>query len=460
MTSVDIFKPSSSEALFRYLVVSQVLSLMHQGYSRSRAVREVARRDQFTPKGTLRPVSARTLHRWFTAFQADRSTGLEPCSRPCPGTSVLPDGLLTYCAAQKIVDPRTSIPELIKRARWLGVIKEHQKVSRVTVYRALKQAGVSVHRRKSEPHDDKRRFAYECRMQMMLCDGKHFRVGALRRKRVALFFLDDATRFGLDVMVGTAETSRMFLEGLHAVISQYGLPGLLFLDQGSGFTANDTVEVVKQLGTGLIHGSRAYPQGHGKIERFHQTAFQAVLRTLDRQPDVNPDCEAVRLRLRHWLRNDYNRNPHESLGGDTPFDRFYNDTRPLRFPDSEQKLDWLFMISDKRTVSNDNVVSLNSKAYELPKGYVRERIIIYRSVLNDTIHFIHKDRLIQLHQVDTALNARSRRGIRQAYEEPVHPLPKSAADMSYRRDFKPMVGPEGSFRSPDSKRPLSEEEEL
>jgi hypothetical protein len=39
-------------------------------------------------------------------------------------------------------------------------------------------------------------------MQMVLCDGKHFRAGAARLRRVALFFLDDATRMGLHVVVG------------------------------------------------------------------------------------------------------------------------------------------------------------------------------------------------------------------------------------------------------------------
>ena len=43
----------------------------------------------------------------------------------------------------------------------------------------------------------------------MLADGKHFRAGAARLRRVALFF-DDATRYGLQVLVGTAESSELF----------------------------------------------------------------------------------------------------------------------------------------------------------------------------------------------------------------------------------------------------------
>ena len=47
---------------------------------------------------------------------------------------------------------------------------------------------------------DRRRFAYPHRMMMVLADGKHFRAGVPRKRRVAVFFLDDATRFGLGVV--------------------------------------------------------------------------------------------------------------------------------------------------------------------------------------------------------------------------------------------------------------------
>ena len=448
MTSSKISPPRSAEALFRYLLVSQVLSRVQQGYSRTHAIRGVASVSHFTLEGIPRRVSERTLHRWFKAVEESGVAGLEPQVRPCPGTSVLPDGFLSYCVAQKSIDSRASVPELIRRAKRQGVISEVHRVSRTTLYRALKRAGVAVHRRKRQPHDDKRRFAYAQRMQMLLCDGKHFRVGVGRHRRVALFFLDDATRYGLEVVVGTSETSRLFLKGLHDVICHHGLPSLLFLDRGSGFKAHDTVQVVSQLGIGLIHGTAAYPEGHGKIERFHQTSFQALLRTLDQRPDVDPDCEAVRLRLRHWLTKGYNPTPHESLAGDTPFDRFHTDTTPLRFPDTRQKLDSLFMITMKRRVSADNVVAVDSVAYEMPKGYAGERVLLYRRVLTDTIHFLHHDRLIQLHPVDTALNARRKRGHEQADEGPVQPPAPSAADLSFTHDYGPLVGPDGGFREP------------
>lgn len=48
-----------------------------------------------------------------------------------------------------------------------------------------------------------------------------------------------------------------------------------------------------------------YPQGHGAIERFHRTAYKQVLRSLDGAADVDPDPDALTLRLRHAQRLAY-----------------------------------------------------------------------------------------------------------------------------------------------------------
>jgi hypothetical protein len=54
--------------------------------------------------------------------------------------------------------------------------------------------GIDTSRGKQPVNRDSRRFVYPHRMQMVLCDGKHFRAGAARLRSMAYFFLDDATR--------------------------------------------------------------------------------------------------------------------------------------------------------------------------------------------------------------------------------------------------------------------------
>ena len=166
----------------------------------------------------------------------------------------------------------------------------------------------------------------------VLADGKHFRAGAARLRRVALFFIDDATRYGLQVLVGTAESSELFLRALYEMVMRHGLADLFFLDKGPGFISKDTQAVVQGgLGALLIHGTTRYPQGHGAIERFHRTAYDQVLRSLDGAADVDPACAALTLRLRHFLER-YNDTPHETLGKDTTPRQCWERGRDLRFP--------------------------------------------------------------------------------------------------------------------------------
>jgi hypothetical protein len=63
--------------------------------------------------------------------------------------------------------------------------------------------------------------------------------------------------------------------------------------------------------------------------------------------------------------------------------------------------------------------------------------------------------MLRIHPVDLAANAHARRASsHDVPEETTHPLPPSAADLAYQRDFRPVVDPDGGF--PDH--PHSEEE--
>ncbi len=442
---------SSPQALFRYQVVSAVLAWMLGGQPRAGAVQRAA--DMVHPylDGTPRRLSPRTVYRWLSAYQMEGFAGLEPMSRSRSDSQVLSETFLSFLTAQKKDDPKASLPELIKRARELGVVAAEAHIDRTTVWRACKRLGVSVQRRKRQPDRDTRRFAYPHRMDMVLSDGKHFRAGAKRARRVALFFLDDCSRYGLHVVVGTSENAKLFLRGLYECIRQAGLMIAMYLDRGPGFIADDTVEVFKNMGSALIHGEKAYPEGHGKIERFNRTTLAAVLRGYDRRPDVDPDCSALELRLQHYLREVYNHTPHSSLGKQTPAQRFQADCKPLCFPENDAKLRRTFVVNLKRRVSNDHIVSVGSVAYEIPRGYAGCRVTLQRRVLDDSLTFVHQGRIIELAPVDLVANARASRGkcsASSAEDETATALPKSAADLIFERDMGPAVTADGGFIPP------------
>lgn len=439
--------PPSEEALFRFQVVSQVLSRLLAGHPRALAVGAVAGQPHATVTGSLRSVSRRTLYRWLAAYQRGGLACIEPAERTRTETSVvLPAAFIEFMRSEKAADPAASVPELILRARERGVAGSDVPMDRSSVWRACQRMGLPTRWRPVKGEADTRRFSYPHRMMLVMADGKHFRAGATRARRVVLFFIDDATRYGLHAVVGTSETPVLFLRGLFELVCKHGFFDIVFLDNGPGFISGDTLAVVASLPHALlVHGTAGYPEGRAKVERFNRTAANAMLRSLDKAAEVDPHCGALELRMQHFL-DQYNDRPHESLDQDTPRQRFFADVRALRFPESRDALREHFVVSESRTVSKDHVIRYGGGFFEAPRGLADRAVEVRRNVLDGRLFVIHRGRLVELHPVDLTGNATDRRG-RSISDPPTsdESIPKTAATLAFERDYAPVVGPDGGF---------------
>lgn len=278
-----------SRAIYRFQMVSAVLARVEQGEIRKEAIEVVSRQSNASP---------RSLYRWLKAFETHGFAGLASETRKSIPKRVS-NTVMAFVIKEKEADPSVSVPELIRRAENDGLVVKGV-LKRATLWRAMKKLGIPTRKIKKIKAGVKRRFAYPHRMQMVLCDGKHFRVGPNRTKRVALFFIDDATRFVLATVVGPSESGSLFLAGLYRCIRDFGLMQRLYLDNGSAFTAGESAMVLATLGVRTIHGTVGYPQGRGKVERFNRTAAQDLLRHWD-MGDVDADCNSLARRLRHYM---------------------------------------------------------------------------------------------------------------------------------------------------------------
>jgi hypothetical protein len=290
-----------------------------------------------------------------------------------------------------------------------------------------------------------RRFAYPHRMQMVLVDGKHFRAGAQRLRRVVFFFIDDCSRFAPGAVVGegSGEATEVFLRGLFELICRFGLMDVIYFDNGSAFVADAGHAVLARLGIRYVHGKKGYPEGRAKVERFNRTAGADMLRAL-RRPEVDPAAHSLELRLRHYLDTQYNARAHEGIGKISPLAKWDADARELRFPASVEDLRSKFFIADARKVSKDNVIKMDSVAFEVPRGHADTSIEVRRHLLDGRVCILHQGRLVQLHPVDLARNAEARRAAPCA--APAHgddddaaAAPMTAASLAFERDFGPVL---------------------
>lgn len=441
----------SAEALFRHRTVAAVLGLVALGHRRPDAIMLVVESVHVTVTGQVRSISPRTLYRWLADYEKGGIAALEPEQRVLK-SKALPDELVAFLRAQKTQDPDASIPEILRRASECGLIAQGVKVDRSTAWRAVKRFGLATTCRAAKRLTDMRRFAYPHRMRMVLVDGKHFRAGKGRLRRVAFFFIDDCTRRVLWVVVGASENSRLLLRGLYEVVRHFGLMDILYFDRGPGFIAEDTHAVCVRLNIWFIHGRAKYPEGHGKIEAYNKTAHHDVLRGMTRA-EVDPDFGSLELRLHHYIEHQYNVRPHESLDGCSPDERWNADERELTFPADHDDLRSRFVLSESRRVSADNIVSVDRTSYEVPIGHAGSWIAVERNLLAGTVCTLHDGEMAQLHPVDLARNAEDKRARRPPPDDESREAPLTAAGMAFARDFGPANITPAATQSPRRRKP-------
>ncbi len=187
------------------------------------------------------------------------------------------------------------------------------------------------------------------------------------------------------------------------------------------------------------------------------------MRALDGAAEVDPDCGALTLRLRHYLER-YNDTPHETLGKDTPRQR-WDAGRPLRFPDDATDLYHRFVVSTKRKVSADHVIKEGGRLWEAPRGLGGRRVEVLRHVLDRRLWVFDQGRRIELAELDPHANATERRGSVSSGAEGPDPGPRpdegvatTAASLAFTHDLLPLVDADGGFTDVDDQREEHEEE--
>ena len=156
------------------------------------------------------------------------------------------------------------------------------------------------------------------------------------------------------------------------MLSRFGRPSMVYLDNGSGFISKDVRKVYANLDIGLVHGSAGYPEGRGKIERFHRTLYEHLLRHWQEAAAIDTDAASLELRLREYLIKDYNQTEHSAINA-KPDDLFDQDPKPLGFYENIERLREGFILPEKRKVSRDNVISFQGSTSKCQRAMLASR---------------------------------------------------------------------------------------
>ena len=347
-------------ALFRYSLIREAADPALTAAERGQLVRHLASRDHQGPDGKPVVVSRTTIDRWIRAWRAGGFAALVPESRNAE--TKIPESFMDLAVALKRERPARSAAQVCR------IIEADRgwSPSRRTIQRLFLERGLNV-RPDGSPPEVFGRFEADVTNEMWTGDALHGPVIG-RHKAYLLAFIDDHSR----VLVGYRwchfeDTLRLEAALRHGLASR-GIPGCIYLDNGSAMASKQFLRACASLRIRLTHSTPRRPEGRGKIERFFRTVRDQFLIEIA----TNPPADLVEMNrlFAAWVESVYHRRVHSETG-QAPLDRF--DTSIVKLPTPEE-LHEAFLWSEWRVVTKVATVSLFSNNYEVDAALVGQRV--------------------------------------------------------------------------------------
>lgn len=364
-----------TEAMRRFLLISPLLEpALSEGEASARRRALLSTR---TPDG--RPlVSARTLRRWREAYRTGGLEALRPRHRADRGLvkAVTPE-VLDAAIALKEELPTRSVRAILEILEQEGLLAQGA-VTRATLDRHLRRAGVMTRRPRQTVPRGARRFQKAHRNQLWQADLKYGPYlpdpddPRKMRRTYLLAFVDDATRLAPYAAFFFAQREFQLELAFKWAVLRYGLPDKVYVDNGKIFVSEHFRLACARLNVRHAHTAPYRPEAKGKIEKFMGRVEEfiaeltlAPARTLDELNDT----------FSVWLDAGYNNAPHDALDGHTPAEVFAADSHPLR-PVDQQALREAFLHEETRRVDKTGCVKFRGALCEIGAAYLGKRITL------------------------------------------------------------------------------------
>ena len=335
--------------VFRYQVISEALDPGLTGRQRGRVVRALAEMEHPGPFGGVERVSRTSIDRWLRAWRAGGFDALVPNPpRVQPRT---PQEVLSAACALKLERPDRTAAQVARVLR----LSHGWSPSERTLQR---------HFARMEPVPPRPdavfgRFQAAAPNELWVGDALH---GPLvgGRKTFLFAFLDDHSRAVVGHRFGFAEDTVRLAAALRPALAARGIPGAVYVDNGSAFVDAWLLRACAVLGIRLVHSTPNRPEGKGKIERFNRTVRDQFLVEYD--DDAAADLGELNRWFTAWVEQVYHRAVHSETGA-APLERWLSGA-PFKHP-APGLLAEAFRWSQTRRVSKVGAVKLHGNTYEV-----------------------------------------------------------------------------------------------
>lgn len=332
------------------------------------------------------------VYQLVARYQAEGDTAFEPRSRrPATRPDATPPAVV-----ERVIELRRMLSSegLDAGADTIVWHLEHHhqiSLSRATVYRILKRAGLITAAPKKKPRSSYIRFQAEQPNETWQADFTHWRLSDGTDVEI-LTWLDDHSRYALSVTAHRPVTGAVVLATFRAAIVEHGTPYSTLTDNGTVFTArfaqggktsrNALENELVRLRVRQKNSRPSHPSTCGKVERFQDT----MKRWLRAQPPASTVRE-LQTQLDDFVDIYNHHRPHRSLEHRaTPAVAYL--ARPKARP-SDQLIDTEYRVRRDRISQGNVSLRINGQLHHIAVGRTFDRTPVILLIDHLDVRIIH-----------------------------------------------------------------------
>jgi transposase InsO family protein len=187
-----------------------------------------------------------------------------------------------------------------------------------------------------------------------------------------LAYIDDASRLITHAQFYASQDIASLRNSFREAVLRRGVPKIIYTDNGKIYRSQSFEYLCANIGVTLLHHGVGLAHQKGKIERFFRTArlrFVSVLKKADLE-----NIDALNGKFWAWLTDDYQKRPHDGLGGETPLDFFLRQAGSVELVTDLAEFNRKLLLTAKRTVMKDATISFGGSLYETEMHLAGEKL--------------------------------------------------------------------------------------
>lgn len=372
-------------ALFRYQLICPALDPKLSTKARGRIVRAIAAGTHAGPFGGTHRYSRDSLDRWIRRYRAGGFEALAPSIRQ-PGSRI-DTAVLELAVALKAENPARTAAQVARILRASGGYSPSESTL-LRLFHRRELMGPAT----GGTGEVFGRFEAPVPNERWVGDALHGpRVAG--RKTYLFAFLDDHSRLVTGYRFGFAEDTVRLAAALQPALAARGVPGTVYVDNGSAYVDAWLLRACGKLGIRLTHSTPHRPQGRGKIERFFRTVREQFLVEVPEstaaeasERGLSPAAALLELNalFTAWVESVYHHQVHSETG-QTPLARWNDGWQAAGHAPamaSAEALTEAFLWSELRTVTKTSTVSLHGNTYQVEQVLVGRKVELVFSPFN------------------------------------------------------------------------------